>query len=147
MHLRIGVDLEQCLLVDDQFTIAPEACEFFSRRHFEVVDGIREPFATVHNNKYEFFLISVRDGTFQEQIEKWTEQYFPGVFSQVILCEDKLKKCEELGITIMIDDQLDKIKCPSSRPRWTSNANEDCATPPEKIDWYWLDFHFVAKTR
>lgn len=146
-HVCIGVDLEECLIVDDQFTIASGAREFFSKRHFEVVDDVREPFATVHNNKYEFFLISMRDGTLQEQTENWAEQYFPGVFSRVILCSDKLKKCEELGITIMIDDQLDKIKCPSSRPSWTPNANEERDIPPEKIDWYWLDFHFITKMR
>jgi len=74
----------------------------------ECLDGLQE--------EYQLIIVSARDPEFSALTDAWIEKYFPGVFDRVILgighsergerSVTKAQVCEEIGASVLVDDQV-----------------------------------------
>lgn len=74
---------------------------------------------------YEFYAISARDTVLYPSTIAWMKVHYPGIFSGIELCNyygtvedtrrNKLSVCQQIGISVMIDDRPDTLSDRSIR--------------------------------
>ena len=96
--------------------------DFFATDHFAKINPVAGSLVainTLKENGHELFVITGRQNEIIEETEKWIKKHFPEIFSGIHFANSygltghPIKKsaiCAQLGIKIMIDDDMDHAK-------------------------------------
>jgi len=96
--------------------------EFFDTNYFKEtlpIKGALPSLLFLKEKGHDLFLITGRKYEVEEETKNWIEKYFPNIFSGIYHTNtyapsgiriDKSKVCKELGISLIIDDDILHVK-------------------------------------
>jgi 5'(3')-deoxyribonucleotidase len=90
---------------------------FYDSKYFDLVspvDGARQGVEELISKGHELVVITSRPASIQQKTERWLDENFPGLFSDLFMADkalgnqgpDKPTVCKNLGIGVIIDDFL-----------------------------------------
>ena len=93
-----------------------EVMSFLNRDHTPImpIEGAQDITRSL-SKQYRLSLVTARDSSLEYETVRWIEQYFPGIFSDVILTgnpyvsesyERKVDICKRLGAFMLVDDSV-----------------------------------------
>jgi len=108
-HWKVG-----CKTQDE---ISKRLCEFHTSQYgknIKPISNAKEVLEKLKTNN-ELIIITARPSNTEEETKKWISKYYPNIFSQIYFASDYVKSegcptkkdiCDEIGIDILIEDNL-----------------------------------------